>query len=38
MPKPCRTTMPSPGYLLPEEAHERLLSLGHYMLLPADLS
>ena len=35
--KPRRTAVPTPGYLLPEEAHEQLLSLCHYLHLLADL-
>ncbi|SDR23086.1 hypothetical protein [Pseudoxanthomonas sp. CF125] len=38
MPKPRRTAMPSPGYLLPEEAHQQLQCLCQHLHLLAELS
>ena len=38
MPKPRRTAVPSPGYLLPEEAHQQLLCLCQHLHLLAELS
>ena len=38
MSTPRRTAVPTPGYLLPEEAHQQLQSLCHYLHLLADLS
>ncbi|HEX7802526.1 MAG TPA: hypothetical protein VF471_07215 [Pseudoxanthomonas sp.] len=38
MPKPRRTAVPSPGYLLPEEAHQQLQCLCQHLHLLAELS
>lgn len=38
MPKNRRTAVPSPGYLLPEEAHQELLCLSQHLHLLAELS
>lgn len=38
MSKPRRTAVPTPGYLLPEEAHQQLQSLCQHLHLLAELS
>ena len=38
MSNPYRTAVPTPGYLLPEEAHQQLQSLCQHLHLLAELS